>query len=67
VVLAQAVGEGVQGGQRVGADGGDPLVEVLALELGHHRGEAAHVGGGGCQSGLASSSWARAAAVCWSR
>jgi len=51
-VFFEAVGEGVQGGQRAGADGVDPWAEVgLPGAAGQHGGEAVDVADGGCQSG----------------
>lgn len=49
----EAVDEGVEAWQVVGADGLDPLRELLALELGEHLPERADVPGKGLQFGAA--------------
>jgi len=43
VVVFEAVGEGVQVGQVVGAGGDDPGVEVFAVPAGHYLRERLHV------------------------
>ncbi|MFJ5031106.1 hypothetical protein ACIQB5_23885 [Streptomyces sp. NPDC088560] len=45
----EAVGEGVEAGQVVGADRFDPLRKPVAFEVGEHPPECADVGGEGCQ------------------
>jgi hypothetical protein len=49
VVAFEAAGEGVECGQRVGADAGDLFVEAVTLAFGHHGGEFPDVSGGGRQ------------------
>jgi hypothetical protein len=43
VVTFEAVGEGVQVGQVVGPDGGDPRVEAVAVQAGDYLGELLNV------------------------
>ncbi len=52
-VLADPVDEAVQGGQVVGLNALDPLVEVLALAVVHQLGEGTHVPGGSVEFGTA--------------
>ena len=52
-VLLEAFGEGRYAGQFSGAGVADPLREVLAGELGEHRGERADVAGGDLEFGAA--------------
>ncbi len=52
-VLFEAFGEGRYAGQSGGPGAADPLREVLAGELGEHRGEGADMGGGGLEFGAA--------------
>jgi hypothetical protein len=52
-ILLQAFGEGRQGGQFGGPSVADPLREILAGELGEHRGEGAEMPGGGVEFGAA--------------
>ena len=51
MVTFEAVGEGVQVGQVVGADGGDPGVEAVAVQAGDHLGERLDVAAQGVQVG----------------
>jgi hypothetical protein len=49
VVTAEAVSEGVQVGLVVGVDGGDPVVEAVAVQAGEDLGELGDVASEGVQ------------------